>query len=173
MYFRSIKRALGRSYEDVLQHHILQVSAALSYYFVLSVFPSLIFLSAVVRLIPLPDLFGHVLGLMGKLLPADSMRVVSSVLNDVLSYLPSPVRKTRPWAVRLRLLYPPFPPLGPSPAWVLRVSLAECRRSPTRPPETLRLSSLVQPLPTSFLSTVAGTCEPPVWEFGVGKTGQN
>lgn len=85
MYFRSIKRALGRSYQDVLRHHILQVSAALSYYFVLSVFPSLIFLSAVVGLIPLPDLFGHVLGLMGKLLPADSMRVVSSVLNDVLS----------------------------------------------------------------------------------------
>ena len=68
-----------------MQHHILQVSAALSYYFVLSVFPSLIFLSAVVGLIPLPDLFGHVLGLMGNLLPADSMRVVSSVLNDVLS----------------------------------------------------------------------------------------
>ena len=85
MYFRSIKRALGRSYQDVLRHHILQVSAALSYYFVLSVFPSLIFLSAVVGLIPLPDLFGHVLGLMGNLLPADSMRVVSSVLNDVLS----------------------------------------------------------------------------------------
>jgi membrane protein len=83
--FRSIKRALGRSYQDVLRHHILQVSAALSYYFVLSVFPSLIFLSAVVGLIPLPDLFGHVLGLMGNLLPADSMRVVSSVLNDVLS----------------------------------------------------------------------------------------
>ena len=85
MSFRSIKRALGRSYQDVLRHHILQVSAALSYYFVLSVFPSLIFLSAVVGLIPLPDLFGHVLGLMGNLLPADSMRVVSSVLNDVLS----------------------------------------------------------------------------------------
>jgi membrane protein len=85
VYFRSIKRALGRSYQDVLRHHILQVSAALSYYFVLSVFPSLIFLSAVVGLIPLPDLFGHVLGLMGNLLPADSMRVVSSVLNDVLS----------------------------------------------------------------------------------------
>ena len=85
MYFRSIKRALGRSYQDVLRHHIIQVSAALSYYFVLSVFPSLIFLSAVVGLIPLPDLFGHVLGLMGNLLPADSMRVVSSVLNDVLS----------------------------------------------------------------------------------------
>ena len=68
-----------------MRHHTLQVSAALSYYFVLSVFPGLIFLSAVVGFIPLPDLFSHVLLLMGRLLPADTMRVVYSVLGDVLS----------------------------------------------------------------------------------------
>ena len=85
MYFGGIKRALGRSYRDVVRHHTLQVSAALSYYFVLSVFPALIFLSAVLGLIPSPDLLGHVLLLMGRLLPADSMRVVYSVLDDVLS----------------------------------------------------------------------------------------
>src|ERR1022692_1036665 len=89
-------------------------------------------------------------------------RIPSVACPTAIGNLPSPVQKPRPWAVRLRSPYPPFPPLGPSPAWVLRVPLAECRRSPTRPPETLRLSSLVQPLPTSFLSTFAGTCEPPV-----------
>ena len=80
-----IKRALVRACQDVMRHHTLQVSAALSYYFVLSVFPGLIFLSAVVGFIPLPDLFSHVLLLMGRLLPADTMRVVYSVLGDVLS----------------------------------------------------------------------------------------
>jgi len=73
------------AYQDVIRHHTLQVSAALSYYFVLSVFPGLIFLSAVFGSLPLGDLFNHVLALMGRLLPSDTMRVVYSVLRDVLS----------------------------------------------------------------------------------------
>jgi membrane protein len=80
-----IKRAFGRACQDVVRHHTLQVSAALSYYFVLSTFPCLIFLSAVVAFIPLPDLFGRVLLLMSRLLPAETMRMVYSVLGDVLS----------------------------------------------------------------------------------------
>ncbi len=80
-----MKRALACTYRDLMQHHTLQVSAALSYYFVLSVFPALIFLSAIVGFISLPDLFGHVLLLMGRLLPPDTMKVVYSVLGDVLS----------------------------------------------------------------------------------------
>jgi membrane protein len=68
-----------------MRHHLLQVSAALSYYFVLSVFPGLIFLSAIVGSISLPDLFNHVLLLMGRLLPQDTMKLVYSVLGDVLA----------------------------------------------------------------------------------------
>lgn len=85
MRIRSIKQALRSAYGDVLRHHALQVSAALSYYFVLSVFPGLIFLSAVFGSLPFGDLFNHVLLLMSRLLPADSMHVVRSVLSDVLS----------------------------------------------------------------------------------------
>ena len=80
-----LKRAFAASYHDVLQHHTLQTAAALSYYLVLAVFPGLIFLSAIMGLIPLPDLFGRVLGTMSLLLPADTMRVVQSVLLDVLA----------------------------------------------------------------------------------------
>ena len=64
---------------------MLQVAAALSYYLVLSVFPGLIFLSAVMGSIPLPDLFGRVLGTMSILLPPDTVRMVQSVLFDVLA----------------------------------------------------------------------------------------
>ena len=80
-----IKRAFERAYQDVIRHHTLQVAAALSYYFVLSIFPCLIFFSAVVAFIPLPDLFGRVLLLMNRLLPGETMRMVYSVLGDVLS----------------------------------------------------------------------------------------
>ena len=85
MTFGGFKRALSRTLRDILAHHTLQVSAALSYYFILAVFPGLIFLSAVMGSIPLPDLFGHVLVLMARLLPPATMKVVVSVLTDVLT----------------------------------------------------------------------------------------
>jgi membrane protein len=80
-----IQRAISRTYEDISRHHALQVAAALSYYFALSAFPGLIFLSAIVGFIPLPDLFNHVLSLMAGLLPPETMQSVYSVLQDVLS----------------------------------------------------------------------------------------
>jgi len=79
------KRALANTYHDLANHHTLQVAAALSYYFILSIFPGLILLSTVLGSIPLPDLFGSVLVTMARLLPADTMRIVYSVLGDVLS----------------------------------------------------------------------------------------
>jgi len=80
-----IKQAFAFTYRDLIRHHSLQVAAALSYYFVLSVFPALIFLSAVVGWLREQNLFGNVLGLMSRLFPPDTMRIVYSVLHDVLS----------------------------------------------------------------------------------------
>jgi membrane protein len=85
MQLRQIQQAVSRTYKDIEQHHTLQVAAALSYYIVLSAFPGLILLSAIVGFIPLPELFNHVLSLMARVLPLDTMQSVYSVLQDVLS----------------------------------------------------------------------------------------
>src|SRR5436309_13972027 len=74
-----------RTYADVVEGHALQMAAALSYYFVLSLFPALIFLSAVVAYLPVPDLFNQALSLMAQFLPADSMGLVRRVVADVIS----------------------------------------------------------------------------------------
>jgi membrane protein len=79
------KDALERTYTDVRRNHTLQMAAALSYYFVLSLFPALIFLSAVVAFLPVPDLFGQVLSMMGRFLPPDSMGLVRRILADVIT----------------------------------------------------------------------------------------
>jgi membrane protein len=63
----------------------MQVAAALSYYSILSIFPGLIFLSAVLSLLLLGNLFSQLLTVMSQLLPADTMRIVQSVLHQVLS----------------------------------------------------------------------------------------
>ncbi len=57
MTLPEIKGALWRAYTDISRNHSLQMAAALSYYFVLSLFPALIFLSAIVAYLPVPDLF--------------------------------------------------------------------------------------------------------------------
>ena len=61
------------------------MAAALAYYFVLSLFPALIFLSAIVAYLPVPDLFNQALALMARFLPADAMGLVQRVLADVIS----------------------------------------------------------------------------------------
>ena len=80
-----IKNALARTYGDLLRNHTMQMAAALSYYFVLSLFPALIFLSAVVAYLPVPDLFNQALGVMARFLPPDSMGLVRRVLADVIT----------------------------------------------------------------------------------------
>src|SRR5438309_2508542 len=85
MTLPEIKGALWRAYTDISRNHSLQMAAALSYYFVLSLFPALIFLSAIVAYLPVPDLFNQSLLLMSHFLPADAMGLVRRVLADVIT----------------------------------------------------------------------------------------
>jgi membrane protein len=80
-----IKHALAQTYGDVLRNHTMTMAAALSYYFVLSLFPTLIFLSAAVAFLPVPDLFNQALSMMARFLPPDSMGLVRRVLSDVIT----------------------------------------------------------------------------------------
>jgi membrane protein len=80
-----LKTALVRTYNDVQRNHTLQMAAALAYYFVLSLFPALILLSAIVAYLPVPNLFDQALSLMGRFIPPDSMGLVRKVLADVIS----------------------------------------------------------------------------------------
>jgi membrane protein len=52
----------------------MQLAAALSYYFILSLFPVLIFLSAVVAYLPVPHLFNQALASMARFHSADQER---------------------------------------------------------------------------------------------------
>src|SRR5437588_7536417 len=85
MTLPEIKGALWRAYTDISRNHSLQMAAARSYYFVLSLFPALIFLSAIVAYLPVPDLFNQSLLLMSHFLPADAMGLVRRVLADVIT----------------------------------------------------------------------------------------
>src|SRR5438477_4035065 len=85
MTVRGIKEALWRTVEDVSKKHTLQMAAALSYYCVLSIFPALIFLSAVVAYLPVANVFDQAISLIGSFVPPDSMALVRKVLADVVT----------------------------------------------------------------------------------------
>jgi membrane protein len=70
---------------DAERNHTMAFAAGLSYYFLLSLFPALIALSAVVGFLPMPDLISQLLALMARFVPADSMGVVRHVARDVIS----------------------------------------------------------------------------------------
>jgi membrane protein len=70
---------------DTQRNHTMAFAAGLSYYFVLSLFPALIAMSAVVGFLPVPNLFGQILALMARFVPADSMGVVRQIVHDVIS----------------------------------------------------------------------------------------
>ena len=80
-----LKTAFVHTYEDVDRNHTLQAAAALSYYFVMSLFPALVLLSAFVAYLPVPDLFDQALSLMAHFVPADSMGLVRKVVSDVVT----------------------------------------------------------------------------------------
>jgi membrane protein len=85
MKLAELRGAFVQTYSDILWNHTLQMAAALAYYFVLSLFPALIFLSAIVAYLPVPNLFNETLALMGRFLPPDSMGLVRRVLADVIT----------------------------------------------------------------------------------------
>lgn len=85
MRIGEIKAALIRTWDDVDRNHTLMAAAALSYYFVMALFPALVFLSAFASYLPVPDLFNHGLKLLSYFVPQDGMALVRRLLADVIT----------------------------------------------------------------------------------------
>ena len=85
MHSNIVKRVLLDTYAIVAGNHTLFMAAALSYYFVLSLFPTLILLSAIVAYFPIPNLFNQAFPFMAGLLPSDGRGLIDRVLADVIT----------------------------------------------------------------------------------------
>src|SRR5581483_4205092 len=80
---RQLKWSLITIYNDVYDEHLFVFAAGLSYYFVLSLFPLLVSMAALLGYVPIPHLFEDLLGLMARLVPGDGMSLVRNILSDV------------------------------------------------------------------------------------------
>jgi len=83
--FRRSKEAVWHTVEAVPQKHTLQMAAALSYYFVISLFPAILLLSAIVAYLPGARPFDQVLSLMSGFVPHDSLELLRKVLATIVT----------------------------------------------------------------------------------------
>lgn len=80
----SLPRCFANSVEKFYRDDALTYGAALAFFFLLSMFPLLIFLASVLAYIPVPDLFAQVLHLMSLVIPANAMSRVENILAETL-----------------------------------------------------------------------------------------
>lgn len=85
MTWPEARRSFKDTIENVQDHHTIQVSAALAYYFFLALFPVLIVLSVLLSWFPVPNLFNWVLDTMARVLPAQTIGTILSVLSGILT----------------------------------------------------------------------------------------
>jgi membrane protein len=80
----TIRRSVITIYNDVYDEHLFMFAAGLSYYFVLSLFPLLVSMAALLWYVPIPHLFEGLLSLMAKLVPGGGMSLVRNIVSDVM-----------------------------------------------------------------------------------------
>lgn len=66
-------------------HDVPGRAAQLAYYFLFSLFPFFIFLTALLAYVPIPDLMGQIMGLLGEFVPADAWSMVQDVVTNVVT----------------------------------------------------------------------------------------
>jgi membrane protein len=73
-------RVYRRSWHDA----ILDRAAELSYYFAFALLPTLLFLTALLGLLPVPDLMPHLIGYADRVLPGDAASLIRKTLAEVV-----------------------------------------------------------------------------------------
>ena len=77
-------RVLVNAGQKFLEHDCFTYSAALAFYFLMALFPFLIFLASTFAYLPVPHLFDRVVRIMDRIVPPEGMKVVHYVLTATL-----------------------------------------------------------------------------------------
>lgn len=79
-------RELGaRVYAEFSKDDLSDRAAALAYYFLFSLFPALLFLTALVGFLPIPDLMGRLMAYVSQAMPPDAASIVEKTLQEIMA----------------------------------------------------------------------------------------
>lgn len=83
--FKRARDLFGIVYEELFRTRAFTMAAAISYYFLLALVPLLIFLSAMLGYLPIPNLFDQLLDILAVLVPPQAMEMVQRILASLLA----------------------------------------------------------------------------------------
>ena len=72
-------------YDASWDDQILDRAAALAYYFAFALFPALLFLAALLGLLPVPDLMSELMGYTHRVLPPDAASLIAKTLAEIVA----------------------------------------------------------------------------------------
>jgi membrane protein len=72
-------------YNELFRTRAFTMAAAMSYYFLLALLPLLIFLSAMLGYLPIPNLFDELLDILAVVVPPQAMQMVERILASLLA----------------------------------------------------------------------------------------
>jgi len=72
-------------YDGMWSHDLLDRAASLSYYFLFALFPALLFLTALLGLLPVPALTDQLVLYVARVLPADAASLVAKTVGEVIA----------------------------------------------------------------------------------------
>jgi membrane protein len=81
----SVRQLAARVWAEMWADEVTDRAAALSYYFLFALFPALLFLTALIGLLPVQGLMDQLIAYVAVVLPGDSASVIRKTLDEIVS----------------------------------------------------------------------------------------
>ena len=79
----SVGELARRSWNELWADEVVDRAAGLSYYFLFAFFPTLLFLAALLSMLPIPDLMDRLMSYLASVLPGDAASLVEKTLGEI------------------------------------------------------------------------------------------
>jgi len=80
----TVRELARRVASEVSSDEVMDRAAALSYYFLFSLFPAMLFMTALLGFLPLPNLWDRLMGYVQQVLPPESAAMIQKTLAEIL-----------------------------------------------------------------------------------------
>jgi membrane protein len=80
----SVVQLARRVWNEINADEVADRAAGLSYYFLFALFPTLLFLTALVGMLPIPDLMDRLMGYVETMLPGDAASLIKKTLGEIV-----------------------------------------------------------------------------------------
>src|SRR5882672_4653804 len=81
----TVRELARRVWQEIDKDEIVDRAAGLAYYFLFALFPALLFLTALLGLLPIPNLLDRLMEYVGQALPEDAASVTAKTLREIIS----------------------------------------------------------------------------------------